>query len=188
MSESNFKNSSQELIHWVTFPLLDEYNPGITADMWATALDDATVTYPENLDMFRKIMELGGESTCAHLAEVYGKTPSYYNAWGTQFSRRVKKKYSCPNWINREDGTERWKNERWKNWCIPFVGRYVVENGKERFLLEIGDELKEALMNMDITMGSLKENPVTDVGLNTIFTALRGQENLSHGYLRRCNH
>lgn len=24
-------------------------------------------------------------------------------------------------------------------------------------------------MNMDITMGSLKENPVTDVGLNTIF-------------------
>ena len=81
----------------------------------------------------------------------------------------MKKKYSCPNWINREDGTERWKNERWKNWCIPFVGRYVVENGKERFSWRLRDELKEALMNMDITMGSLKENPVTDVGLNTIF-------------------
>ena len=169
MSESNFKNSSQETDSLGYFPSLDEYNPGITADMWATALDDDTVTYPENLDMFRKIMELGGESTCAHLAEVYGKTPSYYNAWGTQFSRRVKKKYSCPNWINREDGTERWKNERWKNWCIPFVGRYVVENGKERFSWRLRDELKEALMNMDITMGSLKENPVTDVGLNTIF-------------------
>lgn len=61
------------------------------------------------------------------------------------------------------------ENERWKNWCIPFVGRYVVENGKERFSWRLRDELKEALMNMDITMGSLKENPVTDVGLNTIF-------------------
>lgn len=96
MSESNFKNSSQETDSLGYFPSLDEYNPGITADMWATALDDDTVTYPENLDMFRKIMELGGESTCAHLAEVYGKTPSYYNAWGTQLSRRVKRSTAVP--------------------------------------------------------------------------------------------
>ena len=74
MSESDFKNNSQETAALSYWPALDEYNPGITADMWASVLDDDTVTSPKNMDMFRKMLELGGESTCAHLAEVYGNT------------------------------------------------------------------------------------------------------------------
>lgn len=40
---------------------------------------------------------------------------------------------------------------------IPFVGRYVTENGNKRYSWKLRDELKEALMNMDITEVSLEE-------------------------------
>lgn len=88
MSESDFKNNSQETAALSYWPALDEYNPGITADMWASVLDDDTVTSPKNMDMFRKMLELGGESTCAHLAEVYGNTYGYYNRLVTSFGER----------------------------------------------------------------------------------------------------
>lgn len=47
MSESDFKNNSQETAALSYWPALDEYNPGITADMWASVLDDDTVTSPK---------------------------------------------------------------------------------------------------------------------------------------------
>ncbi|WP_290487790.1 MULTISPECIES: AAA family ATPase [unclassified Akkermansia] len=165
MSESDFKNNSQETAALSYWPALDEYNPGITADMWASVLDDDTVTSPKNMDMFRKMLELGGESTCAHLAEVYGNTYGYYNRLVTSFGEKVKKKYNCPDCVDREDD----RTERNQVWVIPFVGRYVTENGNKRYSWKLRDELKEALMNMDITEVSLEEKNVTDVGLNTIF-------------------
>ena len=55
MSESNFKNSSQETDSLGYFPSLDEYNPGITADMWATALDDDTLHIQKIWICFEKL-------------------------------------------------------------------------------------------------------------------------------------
>lgn len=163
MSEDDFKNNKGTTVldYW---PTLDEYNPGITVSMWIAVLNDDTITSSQNLDMLQKMLELGGESTCAHLAEVYGNTYSYYNKLGSSFGEKVKKKYNCPDCIDRENE----QNERNRVYVIPFVGRYVTENGKKRYSWKLRDELKEALMSLDTPETDSVEKSATDVGLNTI--------------------
>lgn len=166
MSEDDFKSRGSEISAPKYWPTLEEYNPGITVDMWDSVLTDPSVTSHENLDMLKKILELGGESTCAHLAEVYGNTYSYYNKLGSSFGEKVKKKYGCPDCIDREDG----HTERKRVYVIPFVGRYVTENGNKRYSWKLRDELKEALMNINMNRSevSREEEAMTDVHLNTI--------------------
>ena len=164
MSEEDFKKrpiTKTETTYW---PSLEEYSPGITKDMWISVLSDPAITTPENLDMLKKILELGGESTCAHLAEVYGKTHSYYNKLGSSYGEKVKKRFNCPDCPDRESDTV----ERNRVYVIPFVGRYVTENGNKRYSWKLRDELKEALMSIDIPNPEPEEETTTDIGLNTI--------------------
>lgn len=164
MSEEDFKKrpiTKTETAYW---PSLAEYNPGITKDMWISVLSDPAITTPENLDMLLKMLELGGESTCAHLAEVYGKTHSYYNKLGSSYGEKVKKHFNCPDCPDRESDTV----ERNRVYVIPFVGRYVTENGNKRYSWKLRDELKEALMSIEITNPEPEEETTTDIGLNTI--------------------
>lgn len=164
MSEDDFKKrpiTKTETTYW---PSLEEYNSGITKDMWISVLSNPAITTPENLDMLRKILDLGGESTCAHLAEVYGKTHSYYNKLGSSYGEKVKKHFNCPDSPDRESDTV----ERNRVYVIPFVGRYVTENGNKRYSWKLRDELKEALMSIDIPNPEPEEETTTDIGLNTI--------------------
>lgn len=100
---SNTNNESWETEY---FPAADEYDPGISVEMWLAALTDEAATTPENLDMLFKMLELGGASTCANLAKVYGKKPSYYISQESQFARHIKKKFDCP------DTYYNWKGEK----------------------------------------------------------------------------
>ena len=162
MSDKDFKTRpsvSAETAYW---PSLEEYNPGITTEMWKSVLCNPSVTSPENLDMLRKMLKLGGESTCAHLAETFGNTAGFYNALGTGFAGKVKKHFHCPDCIDPEDNDE----ERSRVYVVPFIGRYVMENGNKRYSWRLRNELKEALMYTALP-GSTQES-VTDVGLNTI--------------------
>ena len=164
MSEDDFKKrpiTKTETTYW---PSLEEYNPGITKNMWISVLSDPAITAPENLDMLKKMLELGGESTCAHLAEVYGKTHSYYNKLGSSYGEKVKRRFNCPDCPDRESDTV----ERNRVYVIPFVGRYVTENGNKRYSWKLRDELKEALMSIEIPNPELEEETTTDIGLNTI--------------------
>ena len=147
-------------IYW---PSLDEYNPGITKEMWEEVLKDASITTPETFSMLKMMLELGGESTCARLAEVYGNTFSYYNRLGSAFGKRVKDKYNCPDCIDKESDT----TDRNRVYVIPFVGRNVKENGNQRYSWKLRDELKEALESMELSKIVLEES-ATDVELNTI--------------------
>ena len=162
MSEEDFTEKADDHPETAYWPTLDEYNPGITKEMWISALNDRSTTTPENLDMLQKMVELGGESTCAHLAEVYGKTHSYYNKLGSSYGEKVKRKFGCPDCPDRESDSV----ERNRVYVIPFVGRYVIENGNKRYSWKLRDELKEALMSIEISKPI--DEPVTDVGLNTI--------------------
>lgn len=164
MSEEDFKKrpfTKTETTYW---PTPEEYNPGITKDMWVFVLTEPTLTSPENLDMLKKILELGGESTCAHLAEVYGKTHSYYNKLGSSYGEKVKKYFNCPDCPDHESDSI----ERNRVYVIPFVGRYVTENGNKRYSWKLRDELKEALMVVETLNPQPEEETTTDIGLNTI--------------------
>lgn len=159
MSEDDFQVEKKASLPTDYWPSLDEYNPGITAEQWSAVLNDATLTSAENLDMLRKMLELGGESTCAHLAEVYGNIHSYYNALGSTYGKRIAKKLNCPECFDKSDGVVRF-------FPIPFQGRYVMENGSKRYSWKLRDELKEALMSINIP--DPVEEARTDVGMNTI--------------------
>ena len=106
--------------------------------------------------------KLGGESTCAHLAETFGNTAGFYNALGTGFAGKIKKHFHCPDCIDPEDNDE----EHSRVYVVPFIGRYIMENGNKRYSWRLREELKEALMYIDLPDSD--QESVTDVGLNTI--------------------
>lgn len=119
-----------------------EYDPGISVEMWKELLADPEVTILENLQMFKMMLELGGEATCAKLAEVYGGSYASYNDLGRAFGERVYQKTNCQLCT---DG------DRERRYTIPFVGREIVEDGKNRYSWKIREELQEALESMDLS-------------------------------------
>ncbi len=136
------------------WPTLKEYNPKMTVDKWVSVLNDSQITGVENLKMFKMMLEQGGESTCANLAEKYGNTAQHYNALGSSFGRKVFNKFKLPECIDNGDA---------RYFTIPFVGRPVVENGKDRYLWKLRPELKEALETMDMsTVKTKKQSKETE--------------------------
>lgn len=129
----------EEITYW---PSLEEYGPRITKEKWVELLNDSDVTNDDNLRMFKMMLELGGEATCANLAEIYGGSAGSYNNWGRIFGERVHRKTNCPLCV---DG------DRQRYYTIPFVGRYVVEKGKRRYSWKFRSELEEALKEMDLS-------------------------------------
>ena len=157
LNKQNGAVALNEIVYW---PSLEEYNPGITKEMWSEVLRDSTITTTETLSMLKKMLELGGESTCAHLAEVYGNTPAHYNSLGSTFGRRVKDKYNCPDCIDKESDT----TDRNRVYVIPFVGRNVKENGNQRYSWKLRDELKEALEDMAV----IKEEYILTISADSV--------------------
>ena len=155
--ESDAKPDTDSIVYW---PSSDEYDPKIDKDTWLSILNDKTVTSTENLAMLKMMLELGGESTCAKLAESYGNVHNYYNKLGSSYGEKVKNKLNCPDCI--DDGKVRY-------YPIPFVGRNIVENGAKRYSWKLRNELKAALEEMDLSNIdiSIKETE-TDVSKNTI--------------------
>jgi len=133
------------------WPSIEEYTPGITTEQWATMLRNSYIIKPEYLDLLAKIMEQGGESTCAHLEELYGGKQGAYNAYGRSIGQAAMKYTGCD--CIQEDGTTRY-------YTIPFVGKYVEENGNVRYSWKIREELKEALEGMDLSAINIEENDV----------------------------
>ena len=149
---------ADEVTYW---PSLEEYDPGITKDKWVELLNDPDVTNEDNLRMFKMMLELGGESTCANLAEIYGGSAGSYNGSGSGFGERVHKKTGCP--LCKDEDRERM-------YTIPFVGRSVIEKGKTRYSWKLRTELKEALEEMDLSSIDIneKETVTTEFDKNMI--------------------
>lgn len=126
------------------WPSLDEFNPNISKEKWIELLNDPSVTKPEYMDLLFKVLEQGGESTCAHLWDVYGGSQGAYSAYGRIFGQSVSKKLGIKPSVNAENGRERY-------YIFPFVGRNVTENGKLRYSWKLRTELREALEEMNLT-------------------------------------
>lgn len=136
------------------WPVLEEYNPKITKDMWIQILHNSSVTSNENLFMLKCMKELGGESTCTTLAKTFGKTSAFYNRTGSSYGEKISKAYDIEPCI--DDGQRRY-------FVIPFLGRYVQEAGKKRYSWKIRKELKEALEEMDLSDITMNVNFVENV-------------------------
>ncbi|MDO4629538.1 MAG: hypothetical protein Q4C70_10175 [Planctomycetia bacterium] len=145
------------------WPTLEEYNPRITTEMWAEALRNPEVITPTRMLMLQKMLELGGESSCYRLSQVYGNIPNHYNGTGKWIGIKVKKYFSCPDCIVNGENCY---------FVIPFLGRNIK---KEGYSWRLRPELKKALMEYNKEFGpyiiektEIGKNTKTDVPLNTI--------------------
>lgn len=124
------------------WPSLDNYNPGLSKRDWIEILSDNSITIKEDLKMFWYMLLEGGASTCANLAEKYGGTASSYNMRGSNYGKKVSKARNIQPCVDGKD---------LRYFPIPFIGKYIIENNKKRYLWKLRNELKEALEEMDLS-------------------------------------
>ena len=132
------------------WPPEEVYDPGLTDEDWLGVLIDERVTRPECVQMLEHMMALGGECTCGQLAEQFGQSNSYYYDLGHQFGQQISQYTGAQPYNDR--GTLRY-------YLIPFVARFITENGVQRSFWKVREPLQAALKR-------LKRG--TDVPLNTI--------------------
>lgn len=148
--------SSSDSTYWPSF---EEYDPKISADDWVLFLQEDKKAYPFTLEMLKAILELGGEATCKKVGELLGEPPSSCVSRGNMLGKRAKNKYKLPPCMDGE-------KERY--FPIPFLGRYVNEEGQRLYAWKLRPELKEALESMNLGEVKTVEQTTTDVSKNTI--------------------
>ncbi len=141
---SKLAEDSKDLIGTppVYWPDPEEYHPGISKEQWKSILQNEALTSVEHLALFKMLLKLGGESTCAHLAEIYGREPNYYNRLSTSYAKKIKTVMSCPDIL--EGGATR-------SFPVLFVGRSVIEKGRKRYSWKLREELRQALEELDLS-------------------------------------
>ena len=99
------------------FPLLEEYDPGISSEQYIQLFQDSSIINKNNLDTIYYIYLMGGEATCTAIAGEYGNTAQHYSANATNLAKAVQSATNC-RLSERADGPDRY-------WSILFQGRHI---------------------------------------------------------------
>ena len=167
MSESQFKepDETDTPVYW---PSSGEYDPKLSKYDWKKYILEIEMPHHSTpMQMLKAMMELGGEATCKKLADLYGGDPTRYVGCSVNLGKRAKKFFHLPPCM--ENNQERF-------FPIPFLGRYVKEDGSQNYSYLIRPELLEALKEIDLSNITAyaeeetqsQEETTTDIGLNTI--------------------
>ena len=131
---------SESDLYW---PPEDQYSVNISKEEWKRFIEESEHPYqPASMRMLKGLMELGGEATCKKLSTVYGESVGHYVGTTVNLGKRARKFFDLPTFI---DG----KVERF--FVIPFLGRYVIEDGTSYYSYKIRDELFQALKELDLS-------------------------------------
>lgn len=123
------------------WPSSEEYDPGISKEMWMSLLKNTKVFTPARLTMMAQFYAAGGQASCIQLAETYGQTSDYYRmACGVHLAERVHKETGCPL-CNQENA---------KFWPVLFVGRDTTSGERGNYIWKLRDELYAALTELNI--------------------------------------
>jgi len=105
----------------------------ITQQEWLEILQDKDLCKPITLELFRTILDSGGQAPASEIASKNARTPSAYNFAVGQFGNAIKEKYSINN--PEEEG--------YKGWWVPFEGEQRKDG---LFVWIIRPALKGALL------------------------------------------
>lgn len=123
------------------WPSSEEYDPGISKEMWMSLLKNTKVFTPARLTMMAQFYAAGGQASCIQLAETYGQTSDFYRmACGVHLAERVHKETGCPL-CNQENA---------KFWPVLFVGRDTTSGERGNYIWKLRDELYAALTEFNI--------------------------------------
>ena len=126
-----------ETVNW--WPSKEEYDPGISKETWLHLLTETDVLGDNIRRMLAAMYAENGSSSCAELAEKYGRNPSHYIMTAVHAAERTSKATGCPIMEGKEDS---------KFWPVLFVGR--TESKTDRYVYKIRDELYAALTEYGI--------------------------------------
>ncbi len=151
------------------WPSLEEYDPKLSKEDWKKyILEIELFDHPSTMQMLKAMIELGGETSCKRLSNLYGGTVSAYVGCAVNLGKRVKNYFGLPACMDKFQ-------ERF--YPIPFLGKNIVEDGVKNYCYKIRPELFEALKGIDLSQISAKyeedeeateEIQETDVSKNTI--------------------
>lgn len=140
------------------WPSEKEYTPGLSKSQWLTLLNNSTVFIPSTLTIMAQFDAMGGQATCAQLAEAYGNTANYYLMSCVHLAERIIRESGCP--VHQEGDRKRY-------WTIPFVGKDASANERGSFVWKLRRELAEALKEFEIhkylTTGGEEELSTKDI-------------------------
>ena len=134
-----FADAYDDAFAWI--PTKAQYDPGIEADEWLQLLDNREIFTSNALLLVRRLMECGGQATCAELADRFGNSPQFYINNGSTLGERLVNKAGVP-----KPNIEGWKT---KCWMVPFIGKEKPEKGKGVFIWRLRQELQEALQGYE---------------------------------------
>lgn len=125
------------------YPLLVEYNPGLTKETWIELLENSEVFRGENLIAMACIFDNGGQGSCSGLAEKYKYDMTLWRtSCGYYLADRIASETGCPVMKN-EKGDSVW-------FVIPFLYRKTVKGEKGSYIYRLRPELYEALKEFGI--------------------------------------
>ena len=124
------------------WPSEQEYKPDLTKDQWLKYLQNEKVFDFNSMCMMHRFYDIGGDATCAEIAQKYGKSASAYILTSTHLAKRVQKASKCTIPPEKE------KNARY--WPILYTGRHVekTDNRQGSYIWKLRPELFSALKEM----------------------------------------
>lgn len=133
-------SAANQIEQW--FPKIDEYHPGLSVDEWVELLNNPQIFRQSSLETVKRLKDVGGQASCALLADTYGKTPGFYISAVTSVAQRIYDYTGCP--LMPRDS----KDSRW--WPILFTGRAATSQERGSYIWRLRDELSEALERIDL--------------------------------------
>lgn len=142
----------------VWWPSEKEYTPGLSKSRWLDLLNNSTVFTPSTLTIMAQFDAMGGQATCAQLAEAYGNTANYYLMSCVHLAERIIRETGCP--VHQEGDRKRY-------WTILFIGKDANANERGSFIWKLRQELAEAIKEFEIhkylTTGGEEELSTKDI-------------------------
>ena len=139
---------------WI--PLLSEYDPKITKEMWLDFFRNSGRFNDNYKHMMAAMLEIGGQASCIQLEERFGNTSDHYRATAVQMADKV---HIYFNTLLYKD-----KTGKEQLWPLLFTGRKTSKDERGNFIWKLRSPLKEALKEFGIKEEG--ESPVTTIPVN----------------------
>lgn len=123
-------------------PLLSEYDPKITKEMWIDFFRNSGRFNDNYKHMMLVMLEIGGHASCVQLEERFGNTSDHYRATAVQMADKVHIYFDIPLYKD--------KTGKEQLWPILFTGRKTTKHERGNFIWKLRPELKEALIEFGL--------------------------------------
>lgn len=128
-----------------------DYSPNLSVEDWVSLLRNPEIFFDRDLEIMKRMQDIGGQATCKQLANKYGETYHFYNRGSVSLAERIADHTGCPT-RSEDNVIAKW-------WPILYMGKDADKNDEGSFIWRLHDELAEALTRIDLSEVKLYAEP-----------------------------